>query len=84
MKVIFALEMTPLHNSVKGRKDHIFERLSKGYKVVYISKMENILSIIKNHPKGFLKYLTLEIIKQDENYYRVSLPAFFFSDGKCF
>jgi glycosyltransferase involved in cell wall biosynthesis len=84
MKVIFALEMTPLHNSVKGRRDQIFERLSKGYKVVYISKMENILSIIKNHPKDFLKYLTLEIIKQDENYYRVSLPAFFFPMANVF
>ncbi len=84
MKLIFALEMTPHHNSVKGRREQIFERLSKDYKVIYFSKMENILSIIKNHPKDILKRLKLIIINQKNNFIRIELPAIFLPAANIF
>jgi len=84
MKIIFALEMSPISNSVKGRGEQIFERLAIDCKIVFFSKMENILSIIKNHPKDAFKRLKLKIVRQENDFIIIELPAIFLPAANIF
>lgn len=76
--------MPPLRNSVKGRREQIFEKLSKEYKIVQFSKMENILSILKNHPKEVFNKLKLTIDLHNNNLVHVELPAIFLPAANIF
>jgi len=80
MKTIIALEMG-IWFSHKGRREQIMERLSDKYRIIYFDKMNNLLSIIKNHPGQVKSYLTLHIQMVNPYLIYVQTPAWYFPLG---